>query len=66
MRDLASDFSRLQEARHVADYEPQAMLTHDEVLFLTDTAAVAMEALDHTTADEQADILALMLVRVRN
>jgi len=66
MRDFASNFPRLQGARHLADYDPQAVFPHAGVLFLIDTAAIAIEAFDRTTADEQADILALMLVRARN
>lgn len=35
------------------------------VLSLIDTAAIAIEAFDRTATEEQADILALMLVRAR-
>ena len=66
MRRFASNFPVLQEARHLADYDPQGVFLHADVLSLIDTAAVAIEAFDRTTADEQADILALMLVRARN
>jgi len=54
MRNFANSFPRLQEARHLADYDPQAVFPHADVLFLIDTAAA-----------EQADILALMLARAR-
>jgi len=66
MREFASNFPRIQEARHSADYDPQAVFPHADVLSLIDTAAIAIEAFDRTTADEQADILTLMFVRARN
>ncbi len=66
MRDFAKAFKVLQEARHLADYDPEAVLLPSDVRTLIGTASAAMEAFDRTTADEQADVLALMLVRARN
>ncbi len=65
MRDFASNFPRIQEARHSADYDPQAVFPHADVLSFIDTAAIAIEPFNRTADDEQADVLALMLVRAR-
>ncbi len=66
MRDFANIFPTLQDARHRADYDPAAVFLWDDVLSLVGSANLAMEALDRAGADEQADVLALMLVKTRN
>lgn len=66
MRDFANIFPTLQDARHRADYDPAAVFLWDDVISLVGSANLAMEALDRADADEQADVLALMLVRTRN
>lgn len=65
MRNFASNFSVLQEARHLADYDPMSVLLPVDVSSLVDAADFAMEAFDQVAADEQADVLALMLVRAK-
>jgi len=65
MRIFASAFPVLQDARHLADYDPQAVFLPADVSSLVSSANAPMEAFDRTAADEQADVLALMLVRAR-
>ena len=65
MRDFASLFLELQSARNRADYDPQAVFLHSDAIGFVSEAAEAMAAFDRTTAEEQADVLALMLVTSR-
>jgi hypothetical protein len=66
MRDFAAIFPILQDARQHADYDPTAEFPTSEVSSLVDAAEVAMAAFERTAADEQADVLALMMVRTRD
>ena len=65
MRDFANVFPALQEARHLADYDPQIQFLPSDVSSLIDAADVEIMAFDQADADERADILALMMVRTR-
>lgn len=66
MRNFANTFSLLQDARHLADYDPESIFLPTDVLSLIGSANAAIEAFDRVAAGEQTDVLALMLVRVRN
>lgn len=65
-RDFAFAFPALQAARHLADYDPAVAFLPSEVSSLIDAAGVAMGAFDRISPDEQADVLALMMVKARN
>lgn len=65
MRDFAGPFPALQDARHDADYDPDARFSPSDVASHVDAAAIAIEAFGGTPSDELADVLALMLVRSR-
>jgi hypothetical protein len=64
-RDFAGIFPSLQDIRHLADYDPTVRFLPSDVVSLIDSAEVAIEAFDRITADEQADVLALLMVRTR-
>lgn len=64
-RDFAGAFPELQEARHQADYDPTVRFRPSDVGSLIDAAEVAMVAFDLIPPDEQADVLALLMVRTR-
>jgi hypothetical protein len=66
LRDFAGAFPPLQEARHLADYDPVHQFLPSDVSSLIDTAEVAMEAFDRVAPDERTDILALLMVGTRN
>lgn len=65
MRDFAGAFVALQEARHLADYDPSTVFTLSASTDLVDVADAAMTAFDRATPDERADVLALMLISPR-
>jgi uncharacterized protein (UPF0332 family) len=65
MRDFASVLPPLQDARHLADYDPAAQFLPAEVSSLVDAAEVALQAFDRVAVDERTDILALMMVGAR-
>jgi hypothetical protein len=65
MRDFAGIFPLLQEYRHDADYDPAAQFLPSFVSLVVDSAEVAMDCFDRVTPDEQADVLALMMVGAR-
>ncbi len=65
MRAFANAFANLQEQRHLADYDPTYEFQPSDVVSLMDTANVAIAAFDRAAPDEQADVLALMMVRGR-
>jgi hypothetical protein len=64
-RDFAANFPALQDARHLADYDPTTRFLPSDVASLIDTAEFAIEAFDRIASDERADILALLMVRSR-
>jgi hypothetical protein len=65
-RDFAITFLALQDLRHSADYDPTVRFLPADVASLIDAADVAIGAFDRITPDEQADVLALLMVRTRN
>lgn len=65
MRDFASAFPALQEARHLADYDPATRFFPSDVSSLVDAAEVAMDASDRAAVDEKTDVLVLMMVGAR-
>jgi uncharacterized protein (UPF0332 family) len=64
-RDFASGFSGLQQARHLADYDPTVELNSSYVSSQIDAAEYTIDAFDRIGPDEQADVLALLMVRTR-
>jgi hypothetical protein len=66
MRDFAEIFPALQDARHLADYDPTTRFLASDVLSLIDVADSAIAAFERATAEEQTDILALLMVRLRD
>jgi len=66
MRNFAGIFPDLQDARHLADYDPAVEFLPSDVSSLIDAAELAMAAFDRATPEEQADVLALMMVRTRD
>lgn len=64
-RDFAGVFPTLQEARHLADYDPAVEFLPSEVSSLVDAAGVAIDAFDRINPEERADVLALMMVKAR-
>lgn len=66
MRNFANAFSLLQDARHLADYDPAAIFLLTDVFSLIGSADAAIEAFERVASVEQADVLALMLVKVRS
>lgn len=65
MRDFANVLITLQEARHSADYDPHWAVAHTDAIGLVDQAELGMQAFDRAAPTEQADVLALMLVNMR-
>lgn len=65
-RDFAGAFASLQDVRHLADYDPVVEFVPAQVSALIDSADAAMSAFDRVTPDEQADVLALLMVRTRD
>ena len=65
LRDFAGAFSALQEARHLADYDPNAVFDPTDVFDLVNAAELAMIAFDRVEPAEQTDVLALMMVKTR-
>ena len=66
MRDFATIFPELQEARHLADYDPGAAFPPEEVSSVIDSANAAMAALDRLDPVERTDLLALLMIRTRD
>jgi hypothetical protein len=65
-RDFATIFPSLQAARHQADYDPMAAFAASDVASLIEIAEIAIAAFNRVAADEQADVLALLMVRIRD
>ncbi len=66
MRDFASAFPSLQEARHMADYDPAIQFDLSDAVSLVDAAATAIDAFDRADVIERTDLLALMMVGTRH
>lgn len=64
-REFASAFAGLQELRHSADYDPQAVFRSSDAVDACDQADIAIRALATLDAAERTDILALLLVEAR-
>lgn len=65
MRAFATLFVALQEARHLADYDPLLDFSASDTEKFIRDAELAIGAFDRPEADEQADVLALMLAGPR-
>ena len=65
MRAFAPAFLELQEARHLADYDPQATFTAKDAETFIGDAEGAISAFDRAEAAERDDVLALMLTSAR-
>jgi uncharacterized protein (UPF0332 family) len=66
MRDFATAFVQLQEARHRADYDPSPTpFSISNTSDLINISVAAITKFDQTAADERADVLAMMLVNSR-
>ena len=66
MRDFATGFIQLQDARHRADYDPSPTpFSISDSNDLIDVANDAMAKFDQAGADERVDVLAMMLVNSR-
>ena len=63
MRDFAGIFPDLQNARHRADYDPNARFSPIDVGSRLDAAVFAIEAFDRTTDLERTGVIALMLAK---
>lgn len=66
MQAFARSFPNLQDARHTADYDPAAQFSASDVAALIQEAENAIEAFDRAPPDEQADVLALLMMGIRN
>ncbi len=66
MLDFVEIFPSRQDARHRADYDPSAKFLPSNVLVLINLGVSAIAAFDRATLDEQTDVLALMMVGVRD
>jgi len=64
-RDFAGMFPDLQDTRHLTDYDPTVRFLSSDVTSLINATQDAIEAFDRIPADEQADVLALLMVRTR-
>lgn len=65
VQDFAEVFPSMQDLRHLADYDPKIQFLASDVINLIDAAEAAMDDFDQVPPDEQADILALLLVGAR-
>lgn len=65
MCQVAAAFIALQDARHAADYDPSARFDAADVTATLTEAEDAIAAFAQVPAEQQADILALMLVDPR-
>ena len=66
IREFADAFPVPQNDRHLADYDPAAEFSTSNVASLVSVAEAAMPAFDRTDPEEQADVLALLMVRTRD
>lgn len=65
VRDFADILPVLQDQRHIADCDPTASFLPSDAASLIGTAKTAIEAFSRVPAAEQADVLAMIMVRVR-
>ena len=64
-REFARAFVDLQELRHGADYDPNAIVRRSDALDACDKAELAIQALGRVGGAEMSDILALLLIDAR-
>jgi hypothetical protein len=57
---------QLQAARHLADYHPTEGFASSGAVALIDEASAAMDSFDRPSAAERADVLALLLLKIRD
>ena len=65
IREFAASFPVLQEARHIADYDPRLKLVVSDVTTMIREAERAIEAFHAAPPAERTDVLALLTVRAR-
>lgn len=65
LNDFANNFVALQDARHLADYDPSSQFELADAISLIDTAEVTIETFDRIASDEQVDLLAFLMVKSR-
>jgi hypothetical protein len=65
IRDFASAFAAMQDACHLADYDPAAVFEPSDAGNLIEAAENAIAAFGRAESAEQADILALLMVKPR-
>jgi hypothetical protein len=56
----------LQQLRHLADYDPRALIVHQDAIDTLRSAEQAVTALSRTPREERSDFLALLLVDARS
>jgi hypothetical protein len=66
MRRFADGLLALQQKRHHADYNPTALFSPADALDAVTEAEAATAAFHRVPEDEQSDVLALMMVRLRD
>lgn len=64
-RRFADEFTKAQERRYRADYDPVASFTRQEVLAAIANAEAALEALDHLAAEERLELATRLLFKDR-
>ena len=64
--DFAADFARLQDARHVADYDPApAFRRRDDALALLNVAETAISDIEALPADARLELSAALVAKRR-
>jgi len=66
MRQFAGIFYELQRERHLADYESAPAVTLSDAVDIIRQAQLAISAFEAAAPEEQADVLALMMVKTRS
>ena len=62
---VAANFDTLQTQRQLADYDPQTLFRLNDVQSLIAASELAIVAFDQSPPDEQADVLAFLMVKPR-
>jgi hypothetical protein len=65
LRDFASTFPTLQQARHRADYDPSVRFNVEDVFDLIAASEAAAWAFERVDIEERTDVLALMIAKTR-
>jgi hypothetical protein len=66
LRIFAKRFVELQDKRNLADYDPTVEFTRSEAQRLVIACESSIGMLERSTADERIDVLALLLVTLRD